>query len=691
MTPIEASTGGRRAAALICACAGLIGGCRATPTPSAVPTEAAAVVVAATADLATGLPTPDFSGILQPGTDLVPKRISVSVDKPALPEWLRAMAAIQIARAGNLAARHDFNLSDKLPETGITFRHKVVPDGAAAFKPNQYDHGNGVAVADVDSDGFLDVYFMSQYGRKELWRNKGDGTFEDITESAGVAFEGKVGVGASFADLDNDGDPDLYVTSVRFGNELYENDGGGLFSNVTPNSGLGYEGHSSAVDFFDYNHDGQLDVFLSNVGIYTSDEIVDGPANPFRPDEDKWYPYYVGLADGFSGHMFPERSESSLLFKNLGGMRFEDVTDAMGVRNDAWNGDAIPFDANSDGWVDLYLVNMQGHDVYYENENGERFIDKSREVFPNTPWGSTGGTVLDYDDDGQQDLYIVDMHSDMNEDVSPVRDDMKARNVQAESYTRSEGRSIWGNAFYRNLGQGSYQEISDSIGAETMWPWGVSAGDLNADGYEDLFIASSMNFAFRYHPNIVLLNDGGSRFTRSEFTLGVEPRRDNAAYKPWFSVDCAKEPDHMLCGGTNQSGRLDAWEPYGSRGSVLFDIEGDGDLDAITLDNHSEPQALFSDLAATGRLGYLVVDLTGTQSNRDGLGAVVTAVAGEDSYQQVNDGQSGYLTQSSMPLYFGLGEHATVDRVIVKWPSGLEQTVSGPIASGTRLEVTEGQ
>lgn len=613
----------------------------------------------------------------------------MSAEKPPFPEWLNAMAAIQIAKAGTLGARHDFSLKDRLPDTGITFRHKVVPDGAGAFKPNQYDHGNGVAVADVDGDGFLDVYFMSQYGRKELWRNAGDGTFEDITDSAGVASEDKVGVAASFADLDNDGDADLYMTSVRFGNDLYENDGAGHFTNVTSDSGLGYSGHSSAVEFFDYDHDGLLDVFLSNVGIYTAEEKVLGPANPFRPDEDKWYPYYVGLDDAFKAHLIPERSESSVLFRNVGGLRFEDVTEPMGVMSDAWNGDALPFDANGDGWVDLYLENMQGHDVYFENQGGERFIDKTSQVFPRTPWGSVGGSVVDYDNNGRQDLYIVDMHSDMNEDVSPTRDDLKARNVQPESYTRSEGRSIWGNGFYRNQGPNSFDEISDAIGVETMWPWGVSVGDLNADGFEDLFVTSSMNFAFRYHPNIVLLNDGGSRFVRSEFTLGVEPRRDNAAFKPWFSVECAEEPDHMLCGDTNASGRQDAWEPYGSRGSVLFDIEGDGDLDVITIDNNSEPQVLFSDLAAKGAVNSLVVHLTGKTSNRDGLGAVVTVVAGEDSYQQVNDGQSGYLAQSSMPLYFGLGEHTIVDSVIVKWPSGVEQTVPGPIEPGTRLEVAE--
>lgn len=609
---------------------------------------------------------------------------------PAYPEWLDAMAAIQVARAGDQMARHDFSLTDVLPESGITFRNKVVPDAAVAFKTNQYDHGNGLAVADVDGDGFLDVHFMSQFGRKELWRNKGDGTFEDITDSAGVAFEEKVGVASSFGDLDNDGDPDLYITSVRHGNELYANDGAGHFTNVTADAGLGYEGHSSAVDFFDYNHDGLLDVFVSNIGKYTTEVEGTGSDNPFDSDEGKSYPYYVGMIDGFTAQLNRAWAEPSLLFRNEGNLRFVDVTNEVGLTTDAWNGDALPFDANGDGWVDLYFVNMQGNDVYFENGSGERFVDKSLEVFPNTPWGSTGGTVIDYDNDGVHELYIVDMHSDMSEDVTPLLDDKKARTVLPEGITHSEGRSIWGNAVLRNPGRPPYVDVSDSIGAENMWPWGVSAGDLNADGYEDLFVTTSMGFAFRYQPNTVLLNEGGARFVRSEFTLGVEPRRDRRAFQPWYSVNCANQPDHNVCEGTGQKGELFVWQPYASRGSVVFDIEGDGDLDVITNELMAEPQVLRSNLAERSTVHYLLVHLTGTDSNRDGLGAVVTVTAGGKTYQQIHDGQSGYLAQSSMPLYFGLGDSATVDNVTVRWPTGTEQTVAGPIESGTRLEITEG-
>ena len=213
-----------------------------------------------------------------------------------------------------------------------------------------YDHGTGIAVADVDGDGRLDVYFVNQLGGNELWRNLGNGEFDNITRTAGVGVPGKISVSASFADTDNDGDADLFVTTVRGGNRLFVNDGRGRFTDATEQSGLGYVGHSSGAVFFDFNRDGLLDLFVCNVGRYTSDEI--GPGG-----------YYVGLGDAFEGHLHPEaRNERSILCENKGGNRFVDVTEERRLVDLSWSGDASPIDVNRDGWPDLYVLNMQGHD-----------------------------------------------------------------------------------------------------------------------------------------------------------------------------------------------------------------------------------------------------------------------------------------------------------------------------------------
>ena len=504
-----------------------------------------------------------------------------------------------------------------------------------------------------------------------------------------MALADRIGVTASFADLDNDGAPDLYVTNVRTGNVLFRNQGDGRFADISQESGLDHQGHSSAALFFDYDRDGQLDLFLTNVGQYTErgDPIsVIG----FAPEEQsEQYHYYVGFKDAFAGHLKPERTEPSLLFRNAGENRFVDVTKEVGIKADGWSGDAMPLDANEDGWPDLYVLNMQGHDQYYENDRGQRFIDKSLAVFPRTPWGAMSAQLLDFDNDGHQDLYITDMHSDMSEDIGPEREKLKSRMQWTESFLRSGGRSIYGNAFYHRQADGTYAEISDSIGAENYWPWGLSAGDLNADGYEDVFITASMNYAFRYAVNSLLLNDRGKGFLDAEFALGVEPRREGRTAMPWFALDCSGEyATHPDCEGRN--GPHVFWGALGSRASALADLDDDGDLDIVTNEFNAPPLLLISDLSdQKADLNFLKLRLIGTRSNRDGLGAVVSVHTRSQTYTRVHDGKSGYLSQSLLPLYFGLGPTSTVERIEVQWPSGTAQTVAGPIEGKQLVEIRE--
>mgnify|MGYP006154753301 FL=1 len=627
---------------------------------------------------------------LRHGLDQVLMEKVAEPEEAINPPWLEGRREAQLKTVDKFKVLHDFSFTDGIEESGILFRNKIVDDVGKNYMPVHYDHGNGLAIADVDGDGNLDLYFVTQAGSNGLWRNLGNGRFEDITEQAGVAVENKIGVTASFADIDNDGDPDLYTTTVRGGNVLFENLGGGQFKDISQASGLNHKGHSSAAVFFDYNRDGLLDVYLTNVGKYTSDKVLTVTMEQARGEKEAEYKFFSGLADAFSGHLpAKKRGEGSILFKNLGNNRFEDVSKKVKLQDESWTGDASPVDFNQDGWIDLYVLNMQGDDQYYVNVGGEYFEKKSREIFPFTPWGAMGVKTFDFENDGDMDLFITDMHSDMSEQVGPERENHKSRQQWPESMLLTQGKSIWGNAFYRNDGKGNFKEVSDQIGVENYWPWGISVGDLNADGFDDVFIASSMNFPFRYAVNSLLLNNQGSEFLSSEFILGVEPRPDGRFAEPWFELDCdGEDKDHALAKG--RSGRVVIWSALGTRSSVMFDLDNDGDLDIVTNEFNSRPMVLISNLSEKhDKLNYLKVKLVGEKSNRDGLGAVVRVRTGSQTYMKVHDGQSGYLSQSLYPLYFGLNEVTNVDEIKVTWPSGNKQTVPGPIEVNRTIEVKE--
>ncbi|WP_231602726.1 FG-GAP-like repeat-containing protein [Neorhodopirellula pilleata] len=591
------------------------------------------------------------------------------------PAWLTDRAVSQIKKAESYEVLHDFKFQDQLEQTQITFHDQVVEDVKRDFKAAHYDHGAAVAVADVDNDGWLDLYFVCQLGTNELWRNLGNGKFEDITDRAGVGVPDEVSVGASFADVDNDGDADLYVTRIRAGNKLFLNDGKGNFTDFSAESGLDHVGHSSGAVFFDYDRDGLVDLLLTNVGKYTTEQR--GPGG-----------YYLAYAAAFMGHLHEERHEANLLFRNLGGGRFKDVSEAVGFNDKSWSGDASPIDANEDGWPDIYLLNMQGHDEYYENQQGKKFVKRSRELFPESAWGTMGVKTFDFDRDGMFDLFVTDMHTDMVHALDPAEEKSKMRRNLPNNVLATDGNHILGNAFYKKTGKDQYTEVSDSIGAENYWPWGISVADLNADGFEDVFIAASMSYNYRYGINSVLLNENGKRFVDSEFILGVEPRSKGSA-QPWMELDCSGEDaGHPLC--KNHGGKLSVWAAVGTRSSVIFDLDHDGDLDIVTHDFGGTPSVLISDLTDRHTIHYLEVNLVGGPSNRDGFGAIVEIGVGDRTLRTVNDGKSGYLSQSRIPLYFGLGEAKSVDSIRVLWPSGTEQSIPAPGSVNQLITIEEG-
>ena len=499
---------------------------------------------------------------------------------------------------------------------------------------------------------------------------------------------GAIAVAASFADIDNDGDQDLFVTTVRHGNALFENDGKGRFQDISKTAGLDYTGHSSGAVFFDYDRDGRLDLLPGQRRQVHDRGERDRRLLRRRPRMR------------FQGHMHPERTETS---HPVPEPRRQPVRGRQPSRPASWTpgGAATPawLDVNADGWPDLYVLNMQGSDHLWLNEGGARFRDATARYFPATPWGAMGVKSFDYDGDGRLDLFITDMHSDMFVNVPP--EDWASENRKADStpmspafFPRGKQGYIFGNALFANRGGGRYADVSDSVGAENYWPWGPSVDDLNADGWDDIFIASSMNFPHRYGINSVLLNERGSHFLRSEFLLGIEPRAGGVTEKVWFVLDCnGADGSNPFCAACRQSGakieecramdaqgRLALKGTLGTRSTVMFDLDGDGDLDIVTNEFNAPPQVLVSDLSTRRQVRFLQIQLRGTVSNRQGIGAVVTVTLPDGrKIVKVADGKSGYLSQSDAPLYFGLGDADHANGIEVRMAVG-----PAPVGGGAR-------
>lgn len=620
---------------------------------------------------------------------------SSGTDAGTTPQWLIDRSKQETELASHSSVMHDFKFTDKREASGITFQNRIVDDAGKLYKLVHYDHGSGVCAADVDGDALPDLYFATQLGTNQLWKNVGHDRFLDITGEAGLTMPDAIAVACSFADIDNDGDPDLFVSTVRHGNRLFENMGGGHFRDITTAAGVGYVGHSSGAVFFDYDGDGLLDLFVTNVGVYTRNERGAGG-------------YFVGLDDGFMGHLHPDRAEASILYHNLGNNRFKDVSRETGLVDKSWSGDATSLDINRDGFRDLYVLDMQGGDHLWLNVGGKHFRDATSKYFPKTPWGSMGVKSFDFDGNGQMDIFVTSMHPDMWVNIAPGNWAAETRKADSASVApgmipERKDRLLFGNELFANNGSGTLAEVSDSLGVETYWPWGPSVEDMNADGWDDIFISAGMNFPYRYGINSLLLNEGGRHFLPSEFVLGVEPRANGATQQVWFTLECkGMDAFNPICGGCAQpgagelgchvdsTGHLTMMGALGTRSAVAVDLDGDGDIDIVTNEFNGKPQILVSNLSERQPIHFLKLALRGTRSNRDALGAAVTVVLPKGRrLLRVVDGKSGYLSQSDLPLYFGLGDSDHADSIEVLWPSRRRQTVGGPIKSGQRLDIVE--
>jgi len=548
---------------------------------------------------------------------------------------------------------------------------RTVLDGACGI--DVYGN-NGVAVGDFDGDGFDDLYICQPAGLpNRLYRNRGDGTFEDATESSRLGVLDNTSC-ALFADFENKGVQDLLVVCGS-GPLLFLNDGKGKYS--LKRDAFKFqrppEGTFTHAALADYDHDGHLDIYFCLYNYYLGLDQYHYPA-----------PYY----DARNG-------PPNFLMHNEGGGTFIDRTEAAGlnVENDRYSFACAWGDMNGNGWPDLYVANDFGRSNLYRSNGDGTFAAISSEAHANDAGAGMSACWFDYDNDGKQDIYVANMWSAAGMRISEQqgfhRSDSEEIRVDYKRHAR-------GNSLYRNAGNNKFENVADSANtAAGRWAWSSDAWDFDHDGYSDLYIANGYISGFD-------ASDASSFFWRHVVAKSPATATPSSAYElGWNAInelirsDCSwNGPERNVFSLNNRDGSFsDISAAAGldfaddARSFALLDLDHDGRLEVV-IKNRNAPQVRVLRNVMT-ELGHSIsFRLRGTKSNRDAIGAAITVEAPHRQTKYVQAG-SGFLSQHTKELFFGLGDSSAPIRASIRWPSGLTQTFDNLLVN-SRIEIEEG-
>ena len=573
----------------------------------------------------------------------------------------------------------------------VSFRRQLVPGLDywashldAVFMPRGMGH-HGVSVGDFDGDGLDDVYVSQPEGLpNRLFRNRGDGTFEDVTGAAGLAILDRTSQ-ALFADVDNDGDEDL-ILLTQSGPLLFRNDGKGGFTR-DPDAfhfKQPLQGSLTSAAMADYDRDGFLDLYLCAYGYFIGvSEDKAGPPSPYH--------------DALNG-------SPNVLLRNDGHGRFVEVTDEVGLdqNNDRFSFAAAWADYDEDGWPDLLVANDFGRKNLYHHEglvNGQvRFKDVAAAAGVEDYGAGMSATFLDYDNDGHVDIYTGNMWTAAGQRVTSEPGFKPDASAATREIYRRHTR---GNSLFRNQGNGTFADVTLQTGAEFgRWAWSSDAFDFDNDGWDDLYIVNGM-FTRDDDESAV---DVDSFFWRQVVAQSPLSRKPGTAYDDGWratnrllvSTGAQAQHERNVLLRNNRHGGFDEISgtagldvDQDGRSFAVFDYDGDGDADVILMAPRSSPQLrLFRNDFASGN-SAVAINLIGTKSNRDAIGARVTVETDQTRTTRILMAGSGFLSQHSKQLLFGLGKSQRIVKVTITWPSGLVQTLSG-LPLNHRVWIQEG-
>lgn len=552
--------------------------------------------------------------------------------------------------------------------TGVVFRNQLRRENTVAY----VYMGAGLTVGDYDSDGLPDLYLVSQDGANKLFRQTAPLQFEDVTERAGVGLGGgdAWGTAATFADVDGDGDLDLYVCNLESPNLLFANQGDGTFVEKAGMFGLGVTFASTGAAFADYDNDGDLDLYLLTNRVFRptlAAEIVQETTPPEAIKKGKAALLAPELTFELDGRTFMA-GQQDRLFRNDGYATFVDVTNESGLEDHGNGLSVVWWDFDDDGFQDLYVANdFQSPDQMWRNRGDGTFEDVTRRL-PHTAFFGMGCDFADIDQDGRMDLCVADMSSTTHYMGKMLMGHMDQHrwflmNSDPQQYMR--------NALYVNTGTERFLECAHMAGlASTDWTWTVRFCDLDEDGRQDFYATNGIP-VFADNPDIgdrvkALWQD--QRYNAALDVMRNMPRVDekNIARR---NIGDLKFEDVGAEWGLDESGV--------THGAVVVDLDRDGDLDIVTNNLNAEASVLENRTAGTHRL---LVELRGAAGNSFGVGAKVEVDAGGVTYVRQVSLTRGYMSAGEAAEHFGLGDVDTITEVRVTWPGGMVQRVEGVLA-----------
>ncbi len=565
--------------------------------------------------------------------------------------------------------------------SGIHFNNHIVEnDSINPIDVTNVYNGGGVGVGDFNSDGLQDIYFTGNRVPNKLYLNKGNFKFEDITKQAGVAGGGKWCRGVSVVDINNDGLLDMYVCATLLNkpkereNLLYINQGADKsgvpqFKEMGAEYGLNDTTHSTMAAFFDYDNDGDLDMYL------VVNQIIKGD-NPavFRPK----------MTNG-------RHPSTSRLYRNdwKAGLKhpvFTNVTKEAGVTIEGFGHGVNIADFNKDGWKDIFVTNdFNSNDLLYINNHNGTFTDKAGSYFKHTSANGMGQDVIDINNDGLSDVIELDMDPEDN-----LRKKMM---LNASSYQNYQNSDYYGYQYQyvRNtlqLNQGPRVNQKDSVGdpvfsdigffsgvAETDWSWTPLAQDFDNDGNRDIIITNGFPRDVTDHDFTTFRKQSYS-IASKEFTLEQIPqvKLHNYAFKN--KGDLTFENATQAWGITT---------PSFSNGAAYADLDNDGDMDMI-VNNINDEAFVYENTLTNGKdtaQHYLTLNLIGDTLNKNGLGTWVEIYYGGKQQAYEQSPYRGYLSTIDMRPHFGLGTVSKVDSVVIKWPGYKKQVLQNVAANQT--------